>query len=588
MGRIRSCGFPCGAVRPSVGDVDGRRRLRSLLAALSGAPFVLLAAGLWAGAVAQQVPSAVTPGQIEDRFDDRTRLRGPAEPEIERPAAPVLPPPVEEKAFLLTGIEIVGSTVYAPSRFVAFYEGLLARQVTLADIEAVARKITDLYERDGYVLSQAMVPEQDVSLGVVSIRIVEGFIREVLIEGQVEGSESLLRAYASKITADRPTRLSTLERYVLLIEDLPGVGVRPLLEPVDREAGAYKLILNLSHDSVQGFVRVDNRGSRSVGPIQLWAGATFNSVFGLYETSRVRFVTTPQTKELLFFDFAHTQPVGSEGTTVTFAGSYSESEPGGTRKRDDVNSTGQRLEVRGAHPVIRSRALDVYLTGRITFRNSERDQMNVKDFDDRLTVIRLGTIISFDDAAEGRNWVSAEASQGLDILGASDSDTPSLSRPGASAEFTKVTLHYSRYQKVWNNVAVLLTATGQKSSGTVLAAEEIGLGSERFGRAYDPFEITGKDGAAGRIELQYDGSLADSLLRKYQFYGYYDIGAVWADVPAGRQSLASAGFGVRGQFEHGLFGYVELAQPLTRPVSTQAQGGGGNDPRFFFVLRWKL
>ena len=48
--RIRSCGFPCGAVRPSVGDVDGRRWLCAALAALWGAPFVLLAAGLWAGA----------------------------------------------------------------------------------------------------------------------------------------------------------------------------------------------------------------------------------------------------------------------------------------------------------------------------------------------------------------------------------------------------------------------------------------------------------------------------------------------------------------------------------------------------------
>ncbi len=41
---------------------------------------------------------------------------------------------------------------------------------------------------------------------------------------------------------------------------------------------------------------------------------------------------------------------------------------------------------------------------------------------------------------------------------------------GASPEVTKVTLDYSRYQKVWNNVAVLFTAIGQKSSGTVLSA----------------------------------------------------------------------------------------------------------------------
>jgi len=566
--------------------VNGRRRLRALLAALSGVPFVLLAAGLWAGAQAQQAPGSVSPGQIEERFDDRIRLRGPAEPEIERRAAPVVAPPVDEKAFLLTGIEITGSTVYAPSRFVAFYEGLLARQVTLADIKAVARKITDLYEGDGYVLTQATVPDLDVSLGVVSIRIVEGFIGEVLIEGQVEGPESLLRAYAKKITADRPTRLSSMERYVLLIEDLPGVSVRPLLEPVDRETGEYKLILDLKHDSVQGLLQVDNRGSRSVGSYQLWAGATFNSVLGVYESSRVRFVTTPQTEELLFFDVSHTQTLGTEGTTVTFAGSFSDSEPGFDLKSSEIDSEGTRFEIQVAHPVVRSRLLDVYVSGRFTFRDSEETARSVRSFDDTLRVARLGATVSFDDAAEGRNWVSTEVSQGLDILGASGSDSPSLSRPGASPVFTKVTLDYSRYQKVWKNVAVLLTATGQKSSGTVLSAEEIGLGGERFGRAYDPSEITGKDGAAGRVELQYDGSLADSLLNQYQFYGYYDIGAVWADVPAGRQSLASAGFGVRGQFKHGLFGYVEIAKPLTRLVA--AERAGGDDPRFFFVLRWDL
>ena len=577
-------------MRQSVRDLDGRRWLRAALVVLSGAPFVLQLAGLWAGALAQQAPSTVTPGQIHDRFDDRTRQREPAAPETERPAVPAVPavpaqpPPIEEKAFLLKGIEIVGSTVYARSRFVPFYEGLLARQVTLADIEAVAGKITDLYEEDGYVLTQAAVPAQDLSLGVVRIRVVEGFIRDVLIEGQVEGSESLLRVYAHKITADRPTRLSTLERYVLLIEDLPGVSVRPLLEPVDEEAGAYKLILELSHDAVQGFAQVDNRGSRSVGPLQLWAGATFNSVFGLYETSRVRFVTTPQTKELLFFDFAHTEVVSGEGTTLTISGSYSQSEPGFDLKSRDIHSAGTRFEVQGAHPVIRSRLLDVYVTGRFTFRDSETTERGARDFDDTLRVVRVGTTVSFDDAAEGRNWVSAEISQGLDILGASSSDSPSLSNPGASPEFTKVTLDFSRYQKVWNNMAVLLTATGQKSSGTVLSAEEIGLGGERFGRAYDPSEVTGKDGAAGRIELQYDGSLADSLLSQYQFYGYYDIGAVWADVPAGLRSLASAGLGVRGQFQSGLFAYVELAQPLTRTVA--AEMAGGNNPRFFFVLRW--
>ncbi len=60
MRRGRSYGFVGCAVRPPVEDAGARRRLRAVLAAFSGAPFVLLAAGLLAGAAAQQVPSAVT------------------------------------------------------------------------------------------------------------------------------------------------------------------------------------------------------------------------------------------------------------------------------------------------------------------------------------------------------------------------------------------------------------------------------------------------------------------------------------------------------------------------------------------------
>ena len=544
---------------------------------------LLCGGGVLAVAGAQEIPSAVEPGQIEERFDDRARTRDVTAPEIAVPEAPVAPVPVEERAFLLSGVVIEGATVYDESEFTPLYEELLAREVTLSDVRAVAAKITDLYQQGGYVLSQAVVPEQDLGRGIVTIRVIEGYVREVLIEGEIEGPESLLTAYGNRITAQRPAHISTLERYVLLTEDLSGVSVRPLLAPVNTDLGEYKLVLVITHTGVQGFVQADNRGSRFVGPIQLWAGATFNSVFGLYENTRVRVVTTPQTEELAFFDLSHTEPVGSEGTTVTVAASYSMSEPGFTLKPEEIESQSTRFELRVNHPVIRSRQLDFYVTGRFTVRDSERDRRKVESVNDQLRVIRLGSVVSFDDALEGRNWLSAEISQGLDIFGASESDSPTLSRPGASEEFTKVTLDASRYQRIGTRWGVLVSATGQKASGTVLGSEEIGLGGERFGRAYDPSEITGPDGAAARVELQLDGRLADMPIRQYQFYGYYDYGAVWTEGDEGRETLSSAGLGVRAQLVYGLFAYVEFAQPLTRSVF--ARGGDGKDPRYFFTLR---
>jgi hemolysin activation/secretion protein len=574
-----------GSRSPILGPL-GWKSTRRVLAVCLALPLLLLAAGFATGARAQQASSAVDPGQIEQRFDDRPRIREKAGPEIQRPEAPVAPLPEAEREFLLTAVTVEGSTVYDGSEFVPLYEHLLTHRVKVADLHTIAKQITARYEKDDYVLSKAVVEGVETDVGLVTIRVIEGYVGEILIEGQVEGREGLLQDFGNKITGERPIRLATIERYTLLIEDLPGVGVRPLLEPQDEQSGAHKLVLVLSHDTIAGFARADNRGSRSVGPVQLWAAVTLNSALGLYETTRARFITTPQAEELKFFDFSHTETVNSEGTTVTLSGSYSASRPGGVLKRNQVESHGKRLEIQAAHPVIRSRELDVYVTGRLGWRNSEEDNRFGKVFNDQITALRAGAVVSFDDPAKGRNWINAEVSRGLDIFGASDSDSPSISRRGANSEFTKITGNISRYQKVADLIGVLVGASGQKSSGAVFSAEEMGVGGERYGRAFDAAEITGPDGAAARVELQYDGSLGDSLIQQYQFYGFYDIGAVWTS--RGRESLTSAGFGVRSKFKHGIFGSVEIAAPLTRPVSNDTLGGVSNDPRVFFVLSGNL
>lgn len=555
---------------------SGRGGTRRPTLGLLLAGVILLACG---GAAAQEVPSSVDPGQIEKRFDVTPRQREGEAPEIVRPEAAPEAVSAAPEVFTLSDVKIEGVTVYGPGEFAPLYRDLLGKEVRLSDLEAVAKEITARYQRDGYVLSRAAAPQRKDG-GTVVIRAIEGFIGQVAIEGEVKGDAALLEAYGDKITADRPTRIANLERYVLLISDLPGVTIRPLLEPIDEKAGAYKLILEMTQRSVTGFLQADNRGSNFIGPFQLWAGAGFNSLFGLYDFSRLRFITTPDAHELIFFDAAHTEPVGSEGTKVTVSGSYSTAAPGHTLERYDIRSRSIYGELQVTHPFVRSRHLDVYGTARFGYRNSVSDQQGVRAFEDRLRVLRAGTVVSFDDEADGRDWLSAEVSQGLGILGASRSNSRMTSRPGADSGFTKFTLDLSRYQRIAESWGVLVLAAGQAASGKLLAAEEFGLGGERIGRAYDAAEITGQDGLGTRLEIQRDFWPKDFPVTQVQLYGFYDIGAVWN---GRRQSLSSAGGGVRAQLEHGVFAYVEVAKPLTRSVL--GEGTEGKEPRLFFVVR---
>ena len=124
-------------------------------------------------------------------------------------------------------------------------------------------------------------------------------------------------------------------------------------------------------------------------------------------------------------------------------------------------------------------------------------------------------------------------------------------------------------------------ASGQKSPHTLLSSEEFSVGGRRFGRAYDPSEISGNQGAAGALELQYDSPYKPAPMRRIQVYGYYDIGAVWG---AGftRNSMASAGGGLRLGLPFDINANIEFAWPLTRAITP-----GESDqrsPRVFFNI----
>ena len=79
--------------------------------------------------------------------------------------------------------------------------------------QAIANRITARYRNDGYILSQAVVPRQDLRDGTLHIRVVEGFVNRVTVEGDGKDADSrgLVERYGQKITQDRPLKMKTLE-----------------------------------------------------------------------------------------------------------------------------------------------------------------------------------------------------------------------------------------------------------------------------------------------------------------------------------------------------------------------------------------
>jgi hemolysin activation/secretion protein len=141
-----------------------------------------------------------------------------------------------------------------------------------------------------------------------------------------------------------------------------------------------------------------------------------------------------------------------------------------------------------------------------------------------------------------------------------------------------------RLQRITSDINLLLGVRGQWSKDALLSSEEFGVGGINYGRAFDASEIVGDDGIAGKIELQWKQPVEWNLVQDYQVFGFYDAGTVWNDdatsTDLDRETITSAGFGVRTEFMEETSVDLTVAFPLNRDVATQED----DDPRIYFGM----
>ncbi len=284
-----------------------------------GLVLILLCTALGPSDASAQVrPGSARPGQVErqvERPPVPTAQSGP----IAIPETTQTPPAnAADIRFQLTQMTVDGVSVYPADAVRRTYADALQREVTLADIYKIVDSLTARYRNDGYILSQVVVPAQSVEHGVIRLQAIEGYIADVRVEGGDADLRARVGRYGQKIRAIRPLTAAALERYVLLLNDLPGVRVRAVLAPASTP-GASELVLQVSQHAVQAGFSADSRGSTAQGRQRLFGDIDGHSLLGGASLTELRTVTTGD-PELVYVGLAHDQWLGAEGDKVSVSG----------------------------------------------------------------------------------------------------------------------------------------------------------------------------------------------------------------------------------------------------------------------------
>jgi hemolysin activation/secretion protein len=150
----------------------------------------------------------------------------PSKPEV----SPILPPlpsvtPGEPQQLpqrvrvLVQQIRIVGNTVFPMEKLSEVTQRYVNRELATEDLEALRLELTRLYIDAGYINSGAVIPDQTVSEGVITLQIIEGQLTNIEISGTRWFRDSYIRKRIA-LGAGPPLNIGALqERLQFLQQD---------------------------------------------------------------------------------------------------------------------------------------------------------------------------------------------------------------------------------------------------------------------------------------------------------------------------------------------------------------------------------
>jgi hemolysin activation/secretion protein len=558
------------------------RAARPVLAAF--VPVVLMLAAMPASA--QQTPNpGFDPRQTERQLDARQSEQwrashGPLRlPHLDRTGGGV----DSRKLIELRSVSVIGAHALPPERIATAYQSFLGKKVSQADLAAIAAAISDLYRETGYHLSRAIVPPQNIQGGSVLIKVVEGSITEVVLKG--DGTEQFgVRPMLNAVLSERPSRLATLERQMLLVNERPGVRiVDSALEEIGVATGSFRLVVFLKTWRIYTSFGLDNLGSSAVGPWQSYATAAFNSYLMPGDTLVANLTTIPtDPRELAFGRLSYDTPVGTDGARIGMSALHSDVRPGDERSLYNDHTRTESYEFRGSIVPLQSQKSTLTVTGAFGFSDVSESDAFGAIYNDHIRTVSVTADYRLQDNFGGTSYLTLTGRQGLDILGASHLDDDFLSRDGASGKFSVFDLWFTRYQALSNAWSLKISAASQFASTELLTSQQFYLGGAAFGRGYGSAQISGDNGVAGSLELRFDQNLNYAYLKGYQLYGFVDSGAAWNvgyDFAEGL-SLTSVGAGIRFRLGGDLQADIAVAVPL----SYRAPDNESRNARLLFSL----
>jgi hemolysin activation/secretion protein len=460
-------------------------------------------------------------GQLLQQVQPPAAAPAPSNPglKVEQPEAAPLR---AGAAFAVRRIIIEGNTLLTSSQLHALVASAEGSSLTLADLDALAQRITQAYQQAGFELSRAYVPAQTVADGVVRIKVIEARYGKIDLTNSSSVSD---RPLTSTLAALRPGQVITqgpLDRTLLLLNDIPGVVVNSTLRPGARP-GTSDLLVHASPGApYAGSASLDNNGSAYTGRARLSANLALNSPLHLGDTLTVSALTSGDD---LKYGRADAQfLLGGAGTRFGLAVSDLGYHLNPALNPLGANGTAEVSSVDLTQPLIRSLGADLSLRAEFDHKKLHDDIDASSTFNDRDINVWTATLNGDQRDAWGHTQYSATLALGRLRFANATAQADDARTADTAGSYSRLALALTRLQQFGTADALNVALSGQAATTNLDSSEQFMLGGPASVRAYDSGAASGSQGVL--LQTEWRHLLPQQWQGAWQSMAFVDSGHV--------------------------------------------------------------